>query len=227
MEQFMFAMDGNLKPVVGQQITLTSLNSATVTPRIDLLLGQAATGNCDLVVKGRVAGRVARLGARPTRRSAAIWPPRHRWPIRICAPWHQSPDRELTYSCVPPGSGTRIGIDRDEDGVLDRDDSCPSRANAGQADGDGDLIGDACDNCTVVANRTSGIRAGIATGNRCDGDLNGNVFVNAQDTTIFSQQARHERRRCGPERKWQRECPGHRLIPQPARRRAGTVGVGT
>ena len=29
--------------------------------------------------------------------------------------------QELTYTCVPPGSGRRIGIDRDLDGVLDGD----------------------------------------------------------------------------------------------------------
>lgn len=28
---------------------------------------------------------------------------------------------ELTYTCAPPGSGVRAGIDRDEDGVLDGD----------------------------------------------------------------------------------------------------------
>lgn len=28
---------------------------------------------------------------------------------------------ELTYTAVPPGSGTRIGIDRDRDGYLDGD----------------------------------------------------------------------------------------------------------
>jgi hypothetical protein len=27
----------------------------------------------------------------------------------------------LTYTCTPPGSGQRIGIDRDLDGVLDGD----------------------------------------------------------------------------------------------------------
>ena len=29
--------------------------------------------------------------------------------------------QELTYTCVPPGTGTRIGVDRDEDGFFDRD----------------------------------------------------------------------------------------------------------
>ena len=28
---------------------------------------------------------------------------------------------EITFTCVPPGEGVRIGIDRDEDGILDAD----------------------------------------------------------------------------------------------------------
>jgi hypothetical protein len=32
-----------------------------------------------------------------------------------------TPGQERTYHCVPPGSGTRIGLDRDEDGFFDRD----------------------------------------------------------------------------------------------------------
>jgi len=31
------------------------------------------------------------------------------------------PGGEVTFTCVPPGSGHRIGIDRDRDGVLDGD----------------------------------------------------------------------------------------------------------
>ena len=62
MEQFMFAVDSDLKPVVGQQVTLTTLNAAAASPRIDLLVSQAGLGNCDLVVKGRVAGQLPRLG---------------------------------------------------------------------------------------------------------------------------------------------------------------------
>ena len=29
--------------------------------------------------------------------------------------------RAVTYTCAPPGSGYRIGVDRDEDGFLDGD----------------------------------------------------------------------------------------------------------
>ena len=62
MEQFMFAVDSDLKPVVGQQVTLTTLSEiAAASPRIDLLVSQAGLGNCDLVVKGRVACEL-RLG---------------------------------------------------------------------------------------------------------------------------------------------------------------------
>jgi len=32
-----------------------------------------------------------------------------------------TPDNALTFTCVPPGSGLWMGIDRDRDGVLDAD----------------------------------------------------------------------------------------------------------
>jgi hypothetical protein len=32
-----------------------------------------------------------------------------------------NPGQEMTYTCVPPGSGLRIGVDRDEDTYFDRD----------------------------------------------------------------------------------------------------------
>ena len=35
------------------------------------------------------------------------------------------PGQERTYTCVPPGSGLRMGIDRDADGCLDGDDPAP------------------------------------------------------------------------------------------------------
>ncbi len=46
-------------------------------------------------------------------------------------------DGPLTYTCAPPGSGRRMGIDRDLDGVLDRNDidagSDPANAASGPA----------------------------------------------------------------------------------------------
>jgi hypothetical protein len=45
--------------------------------------------------------------------------------------------------CIGPGY-RRVG-DRDGDGVLNDEDNCPSAANPGQADTDGDGVGDACE----------------------------------------------------------------------------------
>jgi hypothetical protein len=56
-------------------------------------------------------------------------------------------------------------FDSDGDGALDHDDNCMLVANASQCDSDGD-----------------------GYGNRCDGDLNDNGAVNAQDTTLYRQQ---------------------------------------
>jgi hypothetical protein len=51
----------------------------------------------------------------------------------------------LTYTCVAPGSGTRVGINRDLDVRLDALDNCPGHVNDGQADFDHDGLGDPCD----------------------------------------------------------------------------------
>jgi hypothetical protein len=121
LEQFMFEMDSNLKPIVGQQITLTSTNSATVGPRINLLLARDTAGDCDLTVKGTIAGLqrgAVRLpsGLFQTDREGDT--PLSDAAVRALA---AVPGQELTYTCVPPGAGERIGVDRDGDGAFDRD----------------------------------------------------------------------------------------------------------
>ncbi len=120
VEQFMLAFDSNLAPIVGQQITLSATNAAVVGPRIDLLVARAAAGECDLVAKGVLAGEPRgwlRTAPGTFTSDYAAEPPLADAALRAQA---AAPGQELTYTCVPPGSGRRIGIDRDEDGFPDR-----------------------------------------------------------------------------------------------------------
>jgi len=121
MEQFVLAFDSNLAPIVGQQITITSTNAGVAGPRIDLLAARAAAGECELVVKGTVAGEqrgVVRLASGQMRSDRASEPLVSEATLRTLA---ATPGQELTYTCVPPGNGQRIGVDRDEDGFFDQD----------------------------------------------------------------------------------------------------------
>ncbi len=120
MEQFMLAFDTNLAPIVGQQVTLTPTNVDIALPRIALLTERAQAAECDLVAKvhfgAREFGYLYNSGAWKTDN-------RKRAPITSVVLQDIVKHRKLpiTYTCVPPGSGVRAGIDRDEDGVLDGD----------------------------------------------------------------------------------------------------------
>ncbi|HEX3395463.1 MAG TPA: hypothetical protein VHS76_02100 [Steroidobacteraceae bacterium] len=119
VEQFMLAFDSDLAPVVGQQVTLTSQNAGSVGPRITLLEQRSATPftskilggtvtECDLVASVVQAGAVKGYLYHP---SAAAFVPGDATPplsdsaLRALA---AVPGQEITYTCVPPGSGSRI-----------------------------------------------------------------------------------------------------------------------
>lgn len=53
----------------------------------------------------------------------------------------------LPAQCFPPAVIGDPLVDGDGDGTINRDDNCPTIANADQHDEDGDCNGDACDNC--------------------------------------------------------------------------------
>ncbi|HEX6861297.1 MAG TPA: hypothetical protein VF414_00695 [Thermoanaerobaculia bacterium] len=130
VEEFQLVFDSNLAPIVGQQTTLTSTNGAAVGARIDLLINRAQAGECDLVVKGGDHhGEKGYLydtvsGLFVGDRSADA-------PITDASLRQRAAQKggELTYTCTPPGSGMRIGIDRDADGVLDGDEK-DAKSNA-------------------------------------------------------------------------------------------------
>src|SRR5207244_8123216 len=94
---------------------------ATVTARINLLIARANAGDCDLVVKGVRAGEARGWLYQPS--AGQFQSDRASEPLLSEATLRgqaATTGQELTYTAVPPGSGVRIGIDRDEDGFLDR-----------------------------------------------------------------------------------------------------------
>ncbi len=131
--EFVFAFDTNLKPIVGQQTTLNTINGLVVGPRIDLLKQRADLDECDLIAKGNLLG--LELGAFYTggnnfTTSFSVLGNMTDIQLRLIA---LLPGTTITYTCVPPGSGFRLGVDRDSDGYRDGDevlsDSDPADPN--------------------------------------------------------------------------------------------------
>jgi YVTN family beta-propeller protein len=121
MEKFMFAFDTNLAPIVGQQATLTASSAAVANPRINLLKARAEAGDCELVAKGRLGGQevgYVYLGGGLFASDRQAQPHVSDVGLRAAA---SAGTGVLTYTCTPPGSGLRLGIDRDLDGALDGD----------------------------------------------------------------------------------------------------------
>jgi DNA-binding beta-propeller fold protein YncE len=144
LAEFILGFPSNLRPIVGQQITLDSTNAGVVGPRIDLLINRALAGDCDLTVKGRFGTSEPReprgwvmsafdvfdsdLATEPALTDAAL---------RALA---ATPGQELTYTCAPPGSGPRIGIDRDADAIRDAQECGDVNADGVPALGDADAM---------------------------------------------------------------------------------------
>ncbi|MEO8602964.1 MAG: hypothetical protein ABI629_10335, partial [bacterium] len=121
VEQFLLAFDNDIAPIVGQQVTLTNSNGAAVSTRIGLLNARAAAGECDLVVKGTVAGQPRgwyRTAAGTFRSDRSVEPLLSDASLRAVA---TTAGQELTYTAAPLGSAVRAGVDRDEDGFFDTD----------------------------------------------------------------------------------------------------------
>ena len=120
--EFIFAFDSNLKPIVGQQITLTPGTAATVGPRIDLMRTRAVAGECELIVKtqkdGDERGYYFNVGLGKYQSSVASAPNLTDSALRTQL---INGGKPATYTCVPPGSGYRLGVDRDSDGYRDGD----------------------------------------------------------------------------------------------------------
>ncbi len=116
VEAFLYAYDSNLAPIVGQQITLTATNSAVAVPRISLLIARAEHGECELIARsGHRSYLYDDEKFHPDKAGAPKLSKAQMWLIA------KLPGQEVTFTCVPVGAGRRMGLDRDLDGVLNRD----------------------------------------------------------------------------------------------------------
>ncbi len=210
LEQFSLAFPTDLAPIVGQQVTLTSTNAGVANARIDLMLTRAnfpftslmlggAVTECDVIVKGSFGvlerGWVRLSGGIGT----AIFRDDTNQTIgEVALRALANSQGPLTYTCAPPGSGTRMGIDRDLDLDLDGLDNCPALANPGQEDANSNGIGDACesgapdgdldgvpdamDNCPAVANPGQQDFDGDTAGDSCDTDDDDDGLLDTVET---------------------------------------------
>ena len=129
VEQFILAYDSDLAPIVGQQVTVTRDNTAS-TKRAKLLLSRAdkrfrskilggKVKEADIVIKGLIDGKErgflydgkSLLGVMKFKSDKGQV-------IRRLSRLLAAFDGPATFTAVPPGSGNRIGLDRNLDGVL-------------------------------------------------------------------------------------------------------------
>jgi hypothetical protein len=123
VEQYLLAFDSDLAPIVGQQITLTSTNSGAAGPRGSLLEQRAGAAfvskslngtvtECDLVahvVRGRsIAGYLYD----PAAGDFIVDAGRARMTDTALRALAATAGQEVTYTAVPPGSGSRIAFSR-------------------------------------------------------------------------------------------------------------------
>ncbi|KYF74879.1 hypothetical protein BE17_34175, partial [Sorangium cellulosum] len=102
LEAYVLAIESNMAPIVGQQVTLNHNNGTVAGPRIDLLMDRADLGECDLVAKTQgFLHEVGFLyvGGGQFLTDRQILPPISDGVLRLLA---TQTHHDLTYTCTPP-----------------------------------------------------------------------------------------------------------------------------
>jgi hypothetical protein len=178
VEAFLMAFPTDTHPAVGVQLTVDGSNKAqqAVIDQLTAMTALADTGVVGLVAKGIVGGAargyayVAGNGFQSDRAAEVTTADA----LRTGA----TAGNEITFTVVPAGTETRIGIDRDSDGdsdgAYDGDeiDAGTDPADASSfpsgSDTDGDGVANALDDCPTVADPSQIDADGDGLGDACD-----------------------------------------------------------
>lgn len=121
VEQFMLAFDTDLAPAVGQQVTMTGANASAVGSRITLLEQRAgasftsktmggSTTECDLVAKFAQGGSLKSFLFNPAAGNFVGSDGTTTLSDSALRGLAATPGQEVTFTCVPPGSGSRVAF---------------------------------------------------------------------------------------------------------------------
>lgn len=125
LNAFLMCFDTGVAPAVGytRTITAANVNQTAVVNDWALLEAQAAAGNIDLIVKGTVAGTRRGLVYQPVRNKSNYKSDKSSVGLFTHAQLQAkiAAGDTLSFTGVPPGSGVRMGIDRDLNGQFDGD----------------------------------------------------------------------------------------------------------
>jgi YVTN family beta-propeller protein len=173
METMLLRLDTGIAPAVGLMVTVNATNKATSQARISqILVQQATTNNCDLVVHG-IYGGIPRSFLFSPATSSFLPDSLTEAPVSLNTLINAAgTGSELTFIGVPKGEGRFRSIDNDGDNVLNDDEprsSVQIRGRVLNANGGG---------VSGVTVTLSGSQSAKATT-----DANGNVVFNYVSTT--------------------------------------------
>ena len=122
LEAFLLSFDTGLAPSVGRQLTVNmgTKNAPANTSTLDSLYLEADIASCDLVARAFVDGTSRSYAYTGGGFFVSDYDPEGSLGADALRALPDQSGETVTFLGVPPGSGTRMGIDRDRDGYRDR-----------------------------------------------------------------------------------------------------------